>query len=300
MKKITALLLVSFLILGTTYCSSDSEESKSESKKSETSTNFKASIASAYKNLKEEGSFKIKGSMKMSGKVNGSDFTATSTFEGISSADNKNSQITTNMSDFFAATAGQSLGTSEFLVEQRTVDGILYMKMPDFGFGLGSSWVDYGPFDELTPDQRQQNPAQYLEYLEEISEDVKQVGKEKVDGVDTIRYKGIVDGEVIAGQVRELLEDSDTSEEEIQNAISIYEGVKIPIEVWVDNKDLVRKITISINAKSFLGTELQEGESFKIDFEYVLSDFGIDVDVSAPLAGEVRKLSDIPAGGDGL
>jgi hypothetical protein len=67
---------------------------------------------------------------------------------------------------------------------------------------------------------------------------------------------------------------------------STYGITELPMDVWIDNDGLPRKLDYSISAKV-------SGQSVKTTLEMELSDYGVDVNVSAPPSSQVTDLANL-------
>jgi hypothetical protein len=124
----------------------------------------------------------------------------------------------------------------------------------------------------------QSNPAQFLEYLKASSGSVTTVGHESVRGVPTTHYRGTVDlrkaaDAVPAGgraQLRAALED-----------VIARSGVStVPVDAWIDNHGLVRRMTLSMSLPL-------AGQTVQMQITIELFGFGRTPPVSPPSAGDV-------------
>jgi hypothetical protein len=116
-------------------------------------------------------------------------------------------------------------------------------------------------------------PASALSYLRGSSK-VEEVGSESVDGVETTHYKVTVDLERAAAR-------SSGSDREALKRLIQAGGVKtLPVDVWIDGKDYVRKVQYA--------QRIGNGKAVKITMN--LHDFGSPVSVKPPPAGSVVDL----------
>lgn len=155
------------------------------------------------------------------------------------------------------------------------MDGKHWMKL-DFG-ALAEKSGDADVQRQMTQSLRNMNqdPAQQLALLLE-SPNLKHVGPEKTDGVDTEHYKGTL-------SVQEMLDanpgaDSMLSEKERKQLLEGLEkaGMKgYDTEVWVNEDDLPVKMVV--------GMTFPQG-TMKMTAHY--SDYGAKADVQAPPAGD--------------
>ncbi|GAA0631465.1 lipoprotein [Streptomyces thermocarboxydovorans] len=155
------------------------------------------------------------------------------------------------------------------------MDGKQWMKM-DFG-ALAEKSGDADAQRQMTQSLQNMNqdPAQQLALLLE-SPNLKHVGPEKVDGVETEHYKGTL-------SVQEMLEANQGTEgmlskKERQELVDGLEkaGMKgYDTEVWVNEDDLPVKMVV--------GMKFPQG-TMKMTAHY--SDYGTKADVQAPPAGD--------------
>ena len=140
--------------------------------------------------------------------------------------------------------------------------------------------VNLGQFRELT----QNDPTQMLEYLKAASGKIDKVGTEDVRGVETTHYRANVDLDKVADQAPAKLRK--TFRESIQ---SLKQGLgtdKIPVDVWVDDDNLVRR----------LAEHLPIATGGKIDFSVDFFDFGTPVSITPPPASETLDLATVLGG----
>jgi hypothetical protein len=126
----------------------------------------------------------------------------------------------------------------------------------------------------------QSDPAQYLRWLGAVGEDVEELGTETVRGVETTHYRATVDLDRVV----------DEAEPEVRGATKLWidllkrqlELGEVPIDVWVDEDGLVRRIEQEYEL---------DGTRTQITME--LDDFGIEVDAEAPPADQVIDLGEL-------
>jgi len=191
------------------------------------------------------------------------------TAEGVTSADGQQAQLAFTI---------PMLGT----VEQRIVDGTLYMNLGDLTL-LGSllpegkQWVSVTP-EELEArtgtdlgglaDQAQSNgPQQGLEYLQGLSGDVEKVGDDTVAGQHATQYRASID----YAKVAEKLQSSDP-----EAADKLAKLGTVPADVWIDDQDRVVKMHFAIDADS------AGAGSGKAEITMEITGFGVPLDVQAP------------------
>jgi len=117
-------------------------------------------------------------------------------------------------------------------------------------------------------------PASALSYLRGAS-NVREVGSESIDGVDTTHYKVTVD-------LRRAAAKSDDGEAQSLNRLIQETGVKkLPIDVWIDGKGYVRKVRYAQRAAA-------QGKA--VDVTMNLHDYGAPVTVKPPPASATVDL----------
>ena len=132
--------------------------------------------------------------------------------------------------------------------------------------------------------QSAQDPSQSMQVLEAVSGDVKKVGDEQVRGVDTTHYRATVDLRKYPSVVPEASRAA--AEVSVEKTIQLTGTRRIPVDVWIDGDDLVRRFEQKLAAQGMPITQRIE-----------LYDFGTKVDVEPPPAREVKDLSDIAGAG---
>ena len=130
----------------------------------------------------------------------------------------------------------------------------------------------------------QADPGQYLLWLHALGPDVERAGEETVRGVETTRYRAVVDLEALAGQAPAGREDEWAAYvESTRQRLGLDE---IPGEIWVDADGLVRRMR----------QEYAFGDGVSSTATVTtteLWDFGVDVDVSAPSPDNVTDVTDL-------
>lgn len=172
-------------------------------------------------------------------------------------------------------------------ITERFVGGRLFMKTPAFAGKLpaGASWVSYDlaaaekklGIDPSALSSGQSNPAEFLEYLRASGGGVLVTGTERVRGVETTRYSGTIDLHKIPGA------GSAAAKQAIDAIVAATGAGTIPVQVWVDSKKLVRKLSLTMPL-SIGGHRIET----KVDEEFF--DFGRQPAVQAPPASETYVL----------
>ncbi len=169
----------------------------------------------------------------------------------------------------------------------------VYVKVPaDAGVSLpkGKSWVVAGPGDlaasalggalPAPPGAGNGDPADLLASLTAISGSVKKEGTATIRGVPVTGYRVNINLAKAAARVPGWERASFT-----QFAQGLGAGT-IPVDVWVDSHNLVRRMREALHLPDAPGTQAGTTLTQSTDFY----DFGVPVRVSAPPAAQVASL----------
>jgi hypothetical protein len=119
------------------------------------------------------------------------------------------------------------------------------------------------------------DPTDQLKLLTQVSDDVKEAGKETVNGVETTKYTGTIDLEKAAAAGGVSAKDLTELREQYTKL-----GLKeIPFELYVDGDNLPARIKMSMNGKVTSGGKTETmAMSSTMDF----TDWGSVVKIAAP------------------
>ena len=174
-------------------------------------------------------------------------------------------------------------------LEQRVVDGVIYQKPPKGQGGLpgGKSWMKIDVEKLRTSgaagNSQVSDPSDSFAYSKALSgKDVKKVGTESLGGVRTTHYKVGLDIDKLAkgdaAQAKKLREQL---------------GETVPVDLWIDGKGLTRRQQIEMTAQPTGGAkDSGSANQGKVEVVMDFSDFGTDVDVDAPAAGDTVDVTD--------
>jgi hypothetical protein len=127
--------------------------------------------------------------------------------------------------------------------------------------------------------QNAAQPTGSLDMLQSVSDDVEEVGTEKVRDEQTTHYSGTLDARAALDQVGGSLRD--TAEQGFEAA-----GVDtLPFEAWIDDDGRLRKLSLTMEVPA---SDATGGQPFTSVTEVEMYDFGVDVDVEAPPADQVQ------------
>ncbi|MEU0990564.1 DUF6612 family protein [Streptomyces sp. NPDC005953] len=177
------------------------------------------------------------------------------------------------------------------------VDNVIYVDMGAKSAKEmdGKRWMkmDFGAIAEMSGDpelQKQmtggmedmnQDPAQQLALLLD-SPNVKKVGEEKIDGVQTQHYKGTLTFEEMMKSKLDLLEKKERDDLLAKMKKSKMKGFET--EVWVNKDDYPVRMNVTMN--------FPEGKG-KLVTSADYSDYGTKASVKAPPAGETADLMEL-------
>lgn len=173
---------------------------------------------------------------------------------------------------------GQGIPGGETTIETILDAPYMYMKGSLLEPSLqGAEWGRLDMSDQTAAggNQLSQDPTQYLEWLRGAGDDVEDLGREEVRGTETTHYSAdlTVDG-IIEGAP-----DEETKEQLRAQLGSLGDVGSLPMDVWIDEDGLPRRIEFSMDAPEG-AAGAAEGGSIMISME--LFDYGVDVDVAPP------------------
>lgn len=157
----------------------------------------------------------------------------------------------------------------------KEMDGKRWMKFDLSGSEAGKELDQMGS----STSQAEQNPAAESAFLTG-AKDVKKVGSQKVDGVETTHYSGTV----TLADLRASLKDAKAdARKQREKSIKQYEklGVdKLTMDMWIDGDDHTKQFRMKGDA-----------EKGPLDMTITFLDYNKPVDVKAPPAKEVADLA---------
>jgi hypothetical protein len=214
------------------------------------------------------------------------------TADGVTDNTTHSAQMTIDLSSI-SALLGGTAGPSDQWKGEAIVDGsnggfVEYMRLPALTKNLpnGKTWLKIDlqklgkqqgvDFSQLLQTTGAQDPTQTLQLLQSIG-DVKKVGTEQVNGVDTTEYSGTVDLKKFSAKYGagfgKLYKQLGTS--------------TVPMQVWISSDGLVRKLHETLS-----GTIAGAGR-MDLDLTVTLSDFGASVSITPPPADQVADISQL-------
>jgi hypothetical protein len=174
---------------------------------------------------------------------------------------------------------------------------VMYMQVPALESELpdGKSWIkldlrkatrEFGLDIAQLGQSSGSDAARTLDQLRATG-DVEKEGEEEVRGVETTHYRAVVD----LRKYPELVPRADRAEAErgIEALIEQTGESEIPTEVWVDGRNLVRRMRQQMEMRA------PDGGTAEMDFTVELFDFGTVVRVGPPPADEVYDVTELAA-----
>ena len=154
-------------------------------------------------------------------------------------------------------------------------DNRIYISSPRFTGELpaGKTWMMMELPEVANAGEMNFDPRSELQQLEETSSEVNVVGTERVGGVPTTRYDGITDTDLAIEDLRE--EGFDEAADELE-ALSEEMPDEMPYSVWIDGRDLIRRVTMEMPFDAVAG----DGATMTMTMEF--SDFGIEPQIAIP------------------
>jgi predicted transcriptional regulator len=254
-----------------------------------------AAVVEAASKTSEAGSSRASFEITMTG-VAPEPFTMTG--EGVFDSSERKGRMTMDLSALAEGT-GQELGDAEMIFDEFVV----YMKFP-FLQELQPSLKPWLKFDirELGKEQgfdlgqlsqlNQNDPSQALQYLRAASDDVREVGKEEVRGVETTHYRMTIDLQKVVDQAPE--DQREQLRASIDQLIEQSRVRMVPTEVWIDDDGLARRMKFT-----YEGMRFAPGQQGDMTMMMELYDFGVEVNVEPPPESEVTDVQELIEQGSG-
>lgn len=230
---------------------------------------------------------KVPGSrFEMSGSVNAGPVSVGMSADGAYNGRTDRTEMTMRM-ELPAAAATALPGGSAPTFSVVSEGAVTYMSstlFPSAALG-GAKWIKLD-LSALGGDAFQQaaamDPRAQLEQLLGASDDARQVGRERVRGVQTTRWSVSVD----LDRSLDVLRDRGQGDGAAQLEQMIDElGVdSVPVEVWIDDRNLLRRMAMNMPFEA-------QGQSGSLQMTIELFDFGSDPQIRIPGPGEVADAS---------
>ncbi len=185
-------------------------------------------------------------------------------------------------------------------MEIRYVDGVTYINWALFGMLLGADapWIAVedessdNAFDSVSGFGAGSfaSPQEAVDFLRDVW-GVEEVGRETIRGTETTHYRGVIDFETMlteldAAQLDEL--ESDLGGASLGDVFGDF-----PVNVWVDDNDVMRRFTLEMDFSSF-GAAGRSAEDVvgSMVLSYEFFNVGGVISIVAPPASEVSQVDD--------
>jgi hypothetical protein len=237
-------------------------------------------IAAAATKTEKAGGVKVAMTMGVTAGGRSFSIDANGAFDG------GNGELTMNLSSVLGA-AGSN-GAAEMRFIEESGHPVIYLNMPFLAGEIpgGASWLRLdldqagkalGVDVSRLVSQAGQNPADALDMLRAAGS-VDEVGTETLAGGPTTHYKASID----------LAKAVDKLPERVQQAVQrlIDQGAPsvLPVDVWIGDDGLVRKLTMDESLPT-------AGSTGQVRLSMTFSDYGTPVNVVAPPADQTLDLS---------
>jgi hypothetical protein len=178
-------------------------------------------------------------------------------------------------------------------VELLLLRDAMYMKMDTLAAQTGKTWMRMryadlakaagsGAGKALQENLSQnQDPRQFLK-LTLASEDLKEVGKETVGGVETRHFRGTIDSSEALAKNNQITGLPASDRAALKKRFAQLKLDKMKADVWVDGDGWPRRLTVKAGSGA---SRMVVTEEF--------SDFGTPVNVTAPPSGEVQDFGEL-------
>jgi len=227
-------------------------------------------------------------------------------YEGAFDSAAQRAHLTLDLGDLLGM-AGAESGAMEMVLDGSTA----YVRSDLFAsFSDGKPWVSVSA-DELADGDALgagglgagvQGPESFLQFLEGAGDDVETVGREQVRGVETTHVRTDVD---IARLIAEAAPEEAAELEESLGELGATDVIgTLPVDAWIDDDGMVRRLRISFDLAGLTGlageagAEVPEGmveAAMVLDLE--LYDLGEPVEIVIPDPSEVGQIDGSLFGG---
>jgi hypothetical protein len=187
-----------------------------------------------------------------------------------------------------SATGATAAGTQGFSLEEIIDGGDIYLRSPELGAVLGGAGRWMLMRSEVFGDLLQGDasgagfsgsPTQQLDALEQASDQVTEVGPERINGVATTHYRATLDIQKIVDELKDQV--SGEFRDLIERSMDQVSGATV--DVWIDSAGLLRRET-STSAMGTLG-------SFTMTMDF--SHYGIHPQIAVPPSSEVFDVTPV-------
>jgi hypothetical protein len=293
MKKIYAIFGAA-LIVALAGCGSTNQAGSTSSGNSSNSTSLQTKLISSVSATSNASTARMALTVSTSGST-AVNISSNGTYDFTKKQGDETTQLSSADSTGGSYTLEQVLdGTTAYEKLPASLAGMANAK-PWIKFDLGSIGQSIGVnFSGLTQGQSS-DPSQGLTMLLGASDDVTKVGTEQVRDAQTTHYKATLDFNTAASR-----ETDATRKAALQQFAKLYNNQTIPVDVWVDSDNRIRKMTSSVDlSKLNLGsvaTSTTAAITGIVTTTVEFYDFGTPVNVTIPAPDQVSDLSSLTGG----
>lgn len=235
------------------------------------------------------------------------DGTSTFTLEGETRFRPDNvARMTMTFTPEFLSQAGGRMVAAPLITESIVTPSVMYMNLgPEAAAKNGEPWVKLDPAEMAKVDKTgavqqyqkmaeqgsegQQDPVAHLALLQK-SGDIREIGKETVNGKPTTHYAGTVDLKVLQANNAAGMGLKEKDFEQLNKTFKQF-GVKTAdIDLWIGGDQLPVKQTTGITVKA-------QGQSADVTTTVEYLGWNVDVDVTPPPADQTVSIADLAAQG---
>jgi hypothetical protein len=168
-----------------------------------------------------------------------------------------------------------------------------YVRLPAIDNRLpdGKTWVrgtagnvNAGGFDFKELESfTQSDPRDVLGALQGLTGEIETLGAKELRGVETTHYRALLDPVELAKRATVGRPDATSLVDELSTQGGVAE---VPLDVWIDAKGLVRKLSLDFSA-----TDPSTTQSSHVALAFELWDYGESVEIDVPPASQVVDAS---------
>ncbi len=194
----------------------------------------------------------------------------------------------------------QALGGSTLRIQEILKWPVIYMKLPaalarNLPGAAGKPWlkIDVAKaataagvpgLASLANNPAASDPSQMLQYLRAVSGDISQLGKEQVGGIATTHYSATIE----LGKVPSALPEASRAavRQSVGTLAKMLGKTTLPVEVWIDNQNLVRRMRMSYGLSS-------SGNRATIEMTLEIPEYGPQPAPPLPPASQVTDVGSL-------
>jgi hypothetical protein len=210
--------------------------------------------------------------------------------------ENQRMRMELDMSELLNLGGGETASSPDLEFSMVMDFPIMYMKLPKAAMGEAGApktpWVKVDLSKATGVDLSQlsqfsQNPADQLQMLRTVSDNVEERGKKTVRGVKTTHFHATIDLDKALEQgLRQVPAAQREQTRRALEAMAKQSGLdELPIDVFLDDEGVVRRMLMDMETTV-------EGQSMRMVMTMDFFDFGAPVDVTPPPAGQVTDVTD--------